>query len=167
MSKVVGLDPSLTATGVASTSGQTRLLRPGKRRGPERLVWIRENILSLVSGAELVVVEGYSYGSQHSHAHALGELGGVVRVALFEAGIPYLDIPPSTLKKYATGKGNAKKELVLVEAVKRLDYPGANDNEADALWLRAIGREVLGDPIVELPKVHLKAMEKVGEITKR
>lgn len=163
---IVGLDLSLTATGVATPSGPC-LVTPGKRRGMERLQYIRERVLSLAGGAELVVIEGYSYHSRSSRAHKLGELGGVVRLALWEEGIPYLDVPPSSLKRFATGSGNASKGLVLVEAVKRLGYPGADDNEADALWLREIGRHILGQDTVPLPKAHLTALRKLSDALHR
>lgn len=168
--RVMGLDPSLTATGVALPDGRVMVLQPPKccNRGMRRLAWLRNKVLALIVGYEvgLVFIEGYSYGSRHSHAHSLGELGGVLRLAIHETnGVEYIDVPPSSLKKFATGKGNAKKELVLVEAVKRLGYQGSNDNEADALWLRALGHQVVGDPIVDLPKHHLDGLDKVGADT--
>lgn len=169
MSKaVLGLDLSLTATGVALPDGSTRLIKLGSccNRGMKRLASIRRQVLGMVqeSGAELVSVEGYSFGSRDSHAHALGELGGVIRLALSEAGVPYIDVPPSSLKKYATGKGNATKELVLVHAVRRLEYPGSDNNEADALWLRALGLDFLGSPVVEMPQLNRTALEKIDLI---
>lgn len=171
--RVMGLDPSLTQTGAALPDGRVQVLRPPKccNRGMRRLAWIRKKVLSLIAGNQVdwVFIEGYSYGSRHSHAHSLGELGGILRLAIHETpGVEYIDVPPSTLKKYATGKGNAKKELVLVEAVKRLDYQGSNDNEADALWLRALGYDHLEHPIVEVPKSHREALDKVSfDHTKR
>lgn len=161
----MGLDLSLTATGVALPDGTTRLVKPPVccNRGMRRLRWIREKILGMVYANQVthVAVEAYSFGSRNSHAHALGELGGVVRLALAEAGIPYIDVPPSSLKKYATGKGNATKELVLVHAVRRLGYPGSDNNEADALWLRAAGLDFLEAPVVEQPQDSRKALDKV------
>lgn len=163
--RVMGLDLSLTETGYALSGNRVGRIRPGKRRGMERLLWLRAQVMTMVqeNDQHIVYIEGYSFSSRNSHAHGLGELGGVIRLSLYERGIPYVDVPPSSLKKYATGKGNARKELVLVEAVKRLEYPGANDNEADALWLRALGMEHQGSPTVEVPKVHRKALEKIGD----
>ena len=178
--RVVGLDLSLTKTGIADEDG-TRTLSPGVGRvGPERLDWFRDRIVKEIHGADtsgprcfdcflptiygrhpgLVVLEGYSLGTarQQSHAHALGELGGIVRWTLWDLGIPYVDVSPATLKKYATGKGNAGKDAVLIAAVKRL-APVGDNNQADAWWLRAIGMDALGVPVVEMPKVNREALK--------
>jgi Holliday junction resolvasome RuvABC endonuclease subunit len=157
---VVGLDLSYTGTGVAR-GPQTRIVRTKKFDGMPRLEWMREAILLECEGADVVAVEGYAYGARHSQAHKLGELGGVVRLALFEAGIPYVDIPPTCLKKYATGAGNAKKDAVLANAIRRLGYEGSSHDEADALWLRAMAMEHYGNPIVALPATHKEGLAKV------
>jgi Holliday junction resolvasome RuvABC endonuclease subunit len=51
-----------------------------------------------------------------------------------ERGLEHTAILPTVLKKFATGKGNAKKEVVLAAAKKK--WPDVqDDNEADALWI--------------------------------
>lgn len=175
---VVAFDLSLTSTGVADRNG-TRRITP-KTTGPARLVEIREAVLvsshpctgfdkrcltdSCASEhrwgdhPDLVVLEGYSYASGNK-AHDVGELGGVVRVALYEAGIRYEVVSPSSLKIYATGHGNAAKEHVLLAAVRRLGYEGSSSDEADAAWLYALAMHALGAPIVDVPKTHLRALK--------
>lgn len=48
--------------------------------------------------------------------------------------IPYQGIPVGTIKKHATGKGNADKEA-MVAAMKKKGHNPKDDNEADALAL--------------------------------
>lgn len=169
--RVVGLDLSLRSTGVADERG-TRTVSC-KVTGMERLVVLREALLQtcgfLGSGgdtadqlrADLVVIEDYAFHKADAHAHALGELGGVVRLALFEAGIPYVNIKGSSLKKYASGRGNAPKDVVLVAAAKRLpDFDGGND-EADAAWLRAMALDHYGEPVVDMPALNRSALAAV------
>lgn len=55
--RVIGLDLSLTSTGVAG-GGWAEELRPGPRRSHERMAWLRGHIHALTGGAHLVVVEG-------------------------------------------------------------------------------------------------------------
>jgi Holliday junction resolvasome RuvABC endonuclease subunit len=48
--------------------------------------------------------------------------------------VPYLGVPVATIKRHATGKGNASKDEVIAAMLKRGFQPG-DDNEADALAL--------------------------------
>lgn len=58
--------------------------------------------------------------------------------------IPYQGIPVGTIKKSATGKGNAGK-VAMINAMKARGYRPADDNEADALALLhfVLDREVM------------------------
>jgi Holliday junction resolvasome RuvABC endonuclease subunit len=162
--RVLGLDLSLTRSGYASEAGTGVLVPPAKLgHGMARLAWIRDQVLELCAAAraELVVVEGYSFGSKGRAVFSLGELGGVVRLALHEARLPYLDVAPGTLKRYSAGKGNCGKAEVLAAAIRRLDYAGHDDNEADALWLRALALDAYGTPLADLPTAHRAALSAV------
>lgn len=160
---MIGLDLSLTSPGWATPEGHGVLRVPGDIRGMRRLRLIRDAVLASCRDHELALIEGYSFNSHASHAHELGELGGVVRLALFEAGIPFADVPPAVLKKYAAGKGNAKKALMLVEAVKRLGYEGHSHDVADALWLLEMGLDYCGRLTApRVPQSHRAALEKVA-----
>lgn len=164
--RIGALDLSLTASGVArwapGASVQTTTLSPPGLRGVQRLEWILRKVVGLVCNCDLVVVEGYAY-ARANQAHQIGELGGVIRLALFTRQIEYVEVAPPSLKKVATGKGNAGKELVLVEAVKRLGYDGADNNIADALWLLEMAKIHYGFPgAVELPQKNLEGLDKVS-----
>lgn len=158
--KVLGLDLSLRRTGWAC-GPMTGVIIPGKLDGMQRLKFVRSAVLRMTPGITMVAVEGYSFGSRDSHAHALGELGGVVRLALSELQLPYADIPPTCVKKFATGKGNAPKDAVFGEAIRRLGYKGADNNEADALWLHAMAMEHYGTPVIDVPAEHKKGLLKI------
>lgn len=163
---VISLDLSLARTGYALPIRVGLLIPPkGHDRGTRRLAWFRLQVRTLVmeTHADLVAIEGYSFGTPAgaSHSHALGELGGVVRLELYDLKVPFVEIAPSSLKKYACGKGNAKKMDVLAAAIRRLGYAGADDNEADALWLRHMALDHYGLAPVEMPQLHREALEKV------
>jgi Holliday junction resolvasome RuvABC endonuclease subunit len=170
--QVLGLDLSLTATGVALPDGTSYTIKLGAQytiklgaqwKGMDRLRRIRSEVFDAVAvhAVDLVAVEGYSYNSRNG-GEKLGELGGVIRLALYDYGIDYVDVPPASLKKYATGKGNASKNEVLAAAVRRLGYDGADDNEADALWLRAMALDWYGTPAVAMPATHRDGLVKVA-----
>jgi Holliday junction resolvasome RuvABC endonuclease subunit len=139
---IVAFDLSLTCTGWADASGCGAIVPPASaNRGIARLRWIRAAILERTAGAALVVLEGYSFASRGRAIISLGELGGVVRCALADSGITAVDVPPSCRALFATGKGNASKEQVLAEAIRKLGYAGHSNDEADALWLRRMALE--------------------------
>lgn len=164
---VVGLDLSLSCTGVADDTGTTHtvIVAPVRCGGDDliaRCIRIRLQIIDLTPARlDLVVIEDLVARSQA--AAALGVLHGTIRVWLRAAQVPVLLVPPATLKKYATGKGNANKDLVRDAARDRLGLPaGVTSDEADAAWLRQIGLALAGDPAaVAVPKSHQAALDKL------
>ncbi len=67
-------------------------------------------------------------------AHAYGGFMGHLTAWCEHHNIPYQGVPVGTIKKHATGKGNAGKDEMIVAAKTRGHAP-ADDNEADALAL--------------------------------
>lgn len=162
---LAALDASLTSTGWArcpldGSSLEVGTIKP-RGRGVARLQDALNQVVRVVDGAVLVLLEGYAHGKGYQ-AHQLGELGGVLRLGLYQRGTPFVEVPPACVKKLASGNGNAKKERVLAEAIRRLGYRGASNDEADARWLLELARvhfEVPG--AASLPKKHLEFMEKI------
>lgn len=77
-------------------------------------------------------------------AHVYGGLLGQLQAYCEELGVPYRGVSVGTIKKHATGKGNANKAAMIAAAKEKLDYVGDDDNEADALWLLDYVRTVGG-----------------------
>jgi Holliday junction resolvasome RuvABC endonuclease subunit len=64
------------------------------------------------------------------------ELQGVIKLWCEENRVEYRAFSPSEIKKHATGKGNAGKEMMIAAA--RAKWPAVqlvDDNHADALWI--------------------------------
>jgi Holliday junction resolvasome RuvABC endonuclease subunit len=70
------------------------------------------------------VIAAQSYGAFLGHLTAWAEM--------FK--IPYRGVPVGTIKRHATGRGNADKDAVIA-AVRALGFDPVDDNEADALAL--------------------------------
>ena len=159
---VVGLDLSITATGVAYAHGGTDVWKLPAKLRDERLSTIAGCVKIAVQDfgpVDLVVIEDLP-----THAHGAGITGmvhGAVRCELLRAGVPYVLVTPATLKKYATGKGNADKTAMTLALYKRTGLELADDNQVDAWWLRAAGLQHLGFPVVELPAAQVDALSKV------
>jgi Holliday junction resolvasome RuvABC endonuclease subunit len=167
---VVGLDLSLTGTGVASVDG-TRLVRSTGHKGDtlvqraHRLAGLHAEITSALTGSiDLVAIEapstGHARGSSGS-VHDRSGLWWLVVTDLVDWGVPVVEVPPATLKKYVTGKGNAQKPDVRMEIFKRYGIDLRDDNEADAFALRALGLDLLGHPLAVMPAANRAALEKL------
>jgi len=171
MMATIGLDLSLTSTGVVVLdNGVVRKLvdgtyeraaRPGamtlssKHRGVERLIdlsnqlgeaigqFINMETAAWVFGFPLAVIEGYSMGSRSGQAFSIGEWGGVARVRLRQMGISYIVVPPSTLKKFTTGKGNAQKDEMRLHVYKKWGFEHKANDVVDAYALARFGEAYL------------------------
>lgn len=167
---VVAFDLSLTSTGIAvvEADGTAKVRRHmPKTKGYQRIRGIRDACLiavgQLPAVADVLAVEGPAFGAQGDAYHQLAGLWWHVTEALDSTGIPLVVVPPASIKTYATGKGNATKDLVLAAAVRRFPEVDVNDNnEADALWAAALVRRQYGDPIDAVPAVNLRALDKVA-----
>lgn len=160
--KVGGLDLSMTATGLTHTVEGARCVHTlkTKRAGDLRLVELKDQVVDLVKDCELVLIEGYLNRSMS--AGITGMVHGAVRLGLQEAGVKYGTLPPASLKKFATGKGNATKTEMAVAAFRRGDgIEFKDDNACDSWWLWVALNEHLGTPVVALPKVQREALDKL------
>ena len=72
---------------------------------------------------------------RHSGTEAAHVYGGLMASLTSWAelrGIPYEGVPVGTIKRYATGKGNAPKQA-MIDAARARGFSPADDNEADAI----------------------------------
>lgn len=75
-------------------------------------------------------------------AHVYGGFMAFLTAWCDERNIPYQGVPVGTIKKHATGKGNANKEA-MVAAIEAKGRQVQDHNEADALWLLSYAVNVL------------------------
>jgi hypothetical protein len=86
--------------------------------GPISAIWFEE--VRRHAGTDAAHV----YGGLMASLTSWGEL----------RGIPYEGVPVGTIKRHATGKGNADKQAV-INAVRARGFRPTDDNEADAIAL--------------------------------
>jgi Holliday junction resolvasome RuvABC endonuclease subunit len=95
--------------------------------------WLTE-IKQCTTGIDLVVFEEVRRHVGVDAAHAYGGFMGQLTAWCEHHQIPYQGVPVGTIKKHATGKGNASKEE-MVASVQARGHQPADDNEADAIAL--------------------------------
>lgn len=158
---IIGIDLSLTGTGLACLEDgiliKTQLVKSelegkGLLDRMSRIKKILDEISAFInqyydatkSVETLFVTEGYSFASRAGMAFSLGELGGIIRYWMAttvecDKKCSVLEVPPTQLKKFITGKGNADKNIVIKEIYKNYKVDIDNDNEADAFALAYMG----------------------------
>lgn len=152
---VIGIDASLTgfAVGIGTPSGVGKIEEwNAKRTGDtiaDRVGRLNKHVrptIELVRTLRpaLVLIEGYSFGSQGRGMRDIAELGGVLRAQLVGEQARVVEVSPSSLKKWATGKGNAGKVAVATSLTKRYGVEFSSDNKADCYALVELGRQVMG-----------------------
>jgi len=158
--RILALDLSLTATGWC-LDGECGRIRTSLR-GMERIDAIARQVQALARDVELVVIEGYSFGSKGRSVFDVAELGGCVRFLLHRLCIPFVCVPPATLKKYATGRGNCGKDEMIAAAIRRFRFGGSDNNEADAFLLWCMARHAYEDPVARVPQPQAAAVRAVA-----
>lgn len=146
MMRYVGLDLS-TKTGVVilSEDGTPLLTEEISRKieTPEDMFILVSEIMKRVSENDVVVLEGFGFASKTGFL--LGGIGWAIRMRLWEQENETYIVAPTSLKKFATGAGNADKRKLAVEVNKRWDFYDDSDNVTDAYVLAQIGRAVKGE----------------------
>lgn len=175
---VVGVDPSLTSTGLARYFNDpldqpgTRTVKSAPSDGTlhgrsERIREIVATVVDWCAGAELVVIEGPSFHSKGAGTWDRAWNWGSIVTALLEEGHELMECPPTSRALFATGKGNAPKDAV-VAAMARL-FPdidltgkGPVNDQLDGLALACVGAAKLGWGMpFEMPTYRHRALEKL------
>lgn len=172
-----GIDTSLTGTGVARAQHGPQgpfvhHARMGSKPAGDaladrsvRLRTLSSKILAAAGGSDLVGVEAPAFSKNSGSVNDRCGLWWLVVARLTAAGVPVVEISPNSVKMYATGKGNASKDVVLAEVVRRFGHiaPMLNTNdEADALVITAMcWHHLTGVPLVDLPQTHVRALKAV------
>lgn len=168
--RIIGLDLSLTSTGVAGYQAPEPWIDSVKSKSePEdrgqfrRLRHIIGRVMDHARGADLVVVEGLSQHSVTGQHLTRAGLWHVLMMAVDGLGIPWCEVAPAAIKRYATGKGNASKDEVLAAVVRRYpDVPVMGNDEADALVLVAMAaHHYQVSTLPSVPQSHATALAKV------
>ena len=96
--------------------------------------------MELFAGKTVVHLEGYSYGSKGQAIFQIAENCGILKYSLLNIKIEYNIIVPSIVKKFATDKGNANKELMYEHFCK--------DTKTDLM--KTLDMQTLSNPVTDI-----------------
>lgn len=136
---------AIRSAGGLITSG-TASFRPGRYEGGGMRYlrfgnWLNE-LCSLTEPFGAIYFEEVRRHAATDAAHVYGGLMATLTAWAELREIPYQGVPVGTIKKHATGKGNAPKEAMIAAARAR-GFAPVDDNEADALALLCWAGEAL------------------------
>lgn len=148
MTTILALDPGSScgwAVGPPVNSGVWQLA-PARGESPGmryvRLRAMLEQTLRAYPTLRLVVAEAAHHRGGAATEYAVGCLA-TMQAWCAEHGIDHATVHSATLKKWATGRGNAKKPELQRLGALRFKPTTSTDDEIDALWLHAYGSEVI------------------------
>lgn len=161
MAIYVGVDQSYTGTGVVALNELGSMMhhtliktKPGKipMDQVDRLGSIFDSIVKFIKTWDdhdvALLIEDFAFGQANQMA-ALGGLGWHLRYRFArETDYKFGTCPVGTLKKFATGKGQAKKDQMLLGIYKRWGFEAPDDNTADAFALSKLAWMTYAKPAV-------------------
>ena len=128
---------ALASPGAHRTSG-TQIFKPGRfEGGGMRYLRFKRWLTEMKQCADplgWVVFEEVRRHASTDAAHVYGGFLATLTAWCEHHQIPYQGVPVGTIKKHATGRGNAGKPE-MVGAMRARGFQPADDNEADALAL--------------------------------
>lgn len=145
--RFVGIDPS-TKTGFVALDEDGSVIRAKELTGignkdPMRMVSLIDDIMAHIRRDDVVCIEGFAFGAKGQGVAFQYGLGHGIRNALFIRGILPAIVTPAQLKKFATGKGNTKKDAMAVPIYKHWGFDHSSDNVRDAFVLAQIARSLI------------------------
>lgn len=162
--KTGGLDIA-TCTGMAMVGEEEdrgKTIEVPKLRGFLRLQSIASEVSETLSvwQPEFMVVENYAYVRNIKAFVTLVEVGTAIRIALRQMSMPWVDVPPTSLKKWTTGKGNASKEEMATSVKQRWGFSSHSHDIVDAVALAQMGQ--LGwEAVLQVPGVTVGWMKSI------
>lgn len=143
MKHFVGVDLSLTGTGLIVLDEQAKIVEeklirttPATSIEPRLLYILGEiDFIKNIINSAGVYMEDLSFGSRGQAMFQLAGLHYLVRTFFFRSKVGFNVVSPPALKKFVTGKGNAKKDLMLLKTYKKWGVEFSDDNLCDAYCL--------------------------------
>lgn len=184
MPRYLGIDSSLTGTGLCRALidgydadgyvADVELATCGASNPRKGDTWIAKSrrVHEVLDGIEAAMteqpvdaigLEELAYGAKGSGLVVLHWIWGEVINLSRVHSIPLYLVNPSGVKKFATGNGNAKKDVVMLAMAKR--YPQfaiGDNNQSDALAVCMMLARHLDHPFDTMPQLNLEAMNKVA-----
>ncbi|WP_397570618.1 crossover junction endodeoxyribonuclease RuvC [Schlesneria sp. T3-172] len=155
MNHVIGIDPSLSGTGVivlteaGSIASKTIVSTPpcgpsaqARMDRYEKMVWEIKKIGDAFKPT-MICIEGYAFGSNMPGANERVEYGGLLRYVLTRS-FRLIEVNPLSLKKWATGRGAGDKTALIAAMTAKYGVQFGSSDEYDAYALARVALQIVG-----------------------
>lgn len=137
----IGLDTSLTSTGLSVWDGDfidavNIKTNPSTGTDIERMSYIADAVSDFVDNykPELIGIEDHAFHPKMGGDTRPREVAAIVKYCLYQMNYPFVLLSIRTVKKYATGDGNADKKKML-ECAREIWEECPNHDVADSLHM--------------------------------
>lgn len=172
MKRYIGIDPS-TLAGLVELDQNGNIIQAFELQAPkveeaglpaelERIKWIVNKLDDAIFGEGTgwsngvnIAIETFAYSAKGKFVAQMYGLGWILRDVLTE----YVDVTPSALKKFVSGKGTMAKDVLGIEIYKRWGFEHPSDNVRDAYVLAQIVR-AMHEP-VKLTKFQQEVIDAI------
>lgn len=186
--RILGIDTSLTATGLARIDVSNHAHadglghhadidvcsvsapKPGKDKSKRAMARRVNALIDQIEWCfrddepDAVGIEGLAYSAGNASAWVLAWVWGRTIELCERYDVPLTVVATSARAKYATGKGNAPKDAVLLRAAQLFPDAGIGDNnEADAVIVGAVVAHQLGMPILPVTDYRTDVLAKLSD----
>lgn len=139
---ILAIDPA-TKCGWAHSVGASGVWDLSVRRDESagmRLIRLRGKLeeIRMSVGIDLIVYEAARHAATKMQGALVvtAQFTAIIETWCVDNGVEYQGLSPSEIKRHATGKGNASKDMMIAAAREKWPHIRfADDNEADARWL--------------------------------
>lgn len=159
--RVIGLDTSLTRTGIGVIDAIRRTTKAYSietkapkvetiRTRVDRITHVTKGVMDIVHGNYddvMVIIESNAQSRSMGKVWDRAGLWWNIIYTLEACGIAYALCPPNTRAKWATGKGNAGKDEVMLAIDRIWTGVASNNDESDGLAMATMGAQWLNWPI--------------------
>ncbi|MEK5058616.1 hypothetical protein BK126_03115 [Paenibacillus sp. FSL H7-0326] len=144
--RYVGIDPS-SKTGMVLLDRNGNYLDGFEITSSEedttvQIDQIIDEIFNNLEPNDVIAIEGFSYNSKGRSIDYQFGLGHAIRLELYRQNIKWIEVAPTQVKKYASGKGNASKENMIIPILRHWSFEHNSNNVRDAFVLAHIARSV-------------------------
>lgn len=137
--RILAIDPA-SKCGWAHSNGSSGVWSIGRKKGegdaaPGIKLRGELNRVAFGPGIDVIAFEAVRNAKSIAAMKFLARLESMLLFWADDHQVETIGYSPGTIKKHATGKGNASKDAMVFAAETKLATIVTDDNEADALWI--------------------------------